>query len=101
MQMKNEHLAIYVVILNCADAYLTHRFVCAGVAEELNPLTRWLLCLGPEYFFFVKIFAGTFGVLFLYHHRRRRLADFALKICAVTYSAIIFLHAMGTILQKA
>tara|TARA_Y100001973_G_C5132980_1_gene298801 strand:+ start:42 stop:338 length:297 start_codon:yes stop_codon:yes gene_type:complete len=92
-KIKFHILAVYLFLANLADAFLTHRSVSSGEAEELNPLMAHLLELGPLYFFFVKTMLVLLGIVLLAKSKNRKWSYCALAICSVAYTLILFVHA--------
>ena len=89
-------LAVYVLVANVLDAWLTLWWVNLGVATESNPLLKDLVDR-PTDFVVAKLLLVSFGVLFLWGHRRQTLAFFGLFAAALTYSYVLAHHLAGAL----
>jgi hypothetical protein len=65
-------MALAVMLLSIADAYLTLLLVQFG-AEEVNPFLNWLLSIDHQLFFAVKVTITGFCIVWLVMHQRFRV----------------------------
>lgn len=85
-------LALFVVVLNIADALAT-LYAVAGGAEEINPLMRALLDVSPWLFVAIKLSGVTVCAVMLAHARAVK----ALVFLSVVYTAVCVNHFYGLI----
>jgi hypothetical protein len=82
-----------LVLLNLVDGVLTHVFLQAGVARELNPLMRLAYDGSPSLFFGCKVLAVGVAAWILQRHAPRvAFARGALAGGIALYGAVCMLH---------
>jgi len=84
---------VYIFILNLLDAITTHYSVGRGLAQEVNPLMRYLLELHPATFYLCKVTLVSLGLFLLMRLGETRGTKIALIICSVIYTAVMCMHA--------
>lgn len=98
MKTKSTLLALYIMIANVIDAYLTNIAVMSGSAIELNPLMNYLLDFGSWAFFITKICMVSIAVTLLLYIKDRPAAQKSLLIGSGIYTLVIFIHIIGLLL---
>lgn len=80
-------------LLNVFDIFSTIWLLMSGKAQEINPLMVWMLDLGIHYFVGFKLITITGACLFLYWHRKIRLAQVAINLVLAAYLALLVWHS--------
>jgi hypothetical protein len=87
----------FVFITNLIDAALTITWVKMGIAIEANPLMKFVLELGPEWFVGCKITLILLACIILWHLRHLTAAKVVAFLSCLLYLGIIGIHLVGFI----
>jgi hypothetical protein len=90
--IKDNFWLAYIFILNFLDAVLTHYSVNRGLAEEANPLMKYLLELHPATFYLCKLTLVSLGLILLKKLGDTRGTKIALIVCSIVYTTIAIMH---------
>ena len=90
--IKDNFWFAYIFILNFLDAVLTHYSVSRGLAEEMNPLMKYLLELHPATFYLCKLILVSLGLILLKKLGDTKGTKMALTVCSAIYTAIVIMH---------
>ncbi len=85
-------LGFSILGLNLLDALFTLVIVGADLTREANPLARWLLEAGTEWFLFSKAAVVALCILFLALHRTFRFVKPAMWALCTFYSVLLGYH---------
>jgi hypothetical protein len=86
-------LAIFLFTLSILDAIFTAIEISSGKAWEANPLMNLTLSQGGLYVFFgIKSALTAFPLAILVMHKEWKLARITVRICLLSYLAVILYH---------
>ncbi len=85
-------ICVAILVLNLLDALFTMAFLKFNFAEEANPLMNLAYRTSPIGFVLLKLAMVQVGILILHHHRRVRVAQYALNAVAAVYVGIVSYH---------
>jgi hypothetical protein len=85
-------ICVAILVLNLLDALFTMAFLKFNLAEEANPLMNIAYRTSPLGFVLLKLAMVQVGILILHHHRRVRVAEYALNAVAAVYVGIVSYH---------
>jgi len=86
------YILVFLIILNCFDAFATLYWVNNGIAYESNPLMQEWLDVGNIAFIFVKTVLVFLCALCLWHLRMRPLARLLSTVALIVYVCIFIIH---------
>ena len=81
-----------LLIGNLCDGLFTLVLLQLNLAQELNPLLRWIYESSPVSFMVAKMCLVQLGMLLLWIHRHVRSAQVGLWLGAAMYAAIVSYH---------
>ena len=81
-----------LLVLNLIDLICTMMFVAIDAMKEGNPLMDSLLQIHPIVFAVTKVALVSFGVIVLWHCRKKPIALVGSTIGLVVYTAVIYYH---------
>jgi hypothetical protein len=79
-----------VLLLSCADAFLTLTLIAQGKVIEANPFMAYMLSFGVLPFTAVKCSATICGLLVMCLFKNSRITRVSLPLAVVLYLGIIF-----------
>jgi len=86
-----------VFVTNLIDAALTITWVEMGIAIEANPLMKFVLELGPEWFVGCKITLILLACIILWNLRHLTAAKVVAFLSCLLYLGIVGIHLLGFI----
>jgi len=89
-------LAIFILVANFLDGWLTLWWINLGWATEKNPLLQELV-ERPVPFLAAKMVLVGLGVVLLYSYRHRTLAFLGLLFAALVYAWVLAHHLSGAL----
>lgn len=94
MKTESYFLALYVMVANAADAYLTDIAVTSGLATELNPLMAYLLDIGSGTFYITKLCMVSIAVILLLCIKDQPAAQKSLWAGSIIYTIVLLIHVI-------
>ena len=77
---------------NLLDGLFTFTFLQHGIAQEANPLMRWVYMGSPLGFMVFKLCVVQLGMLILWMHRCRKAALVGVRLTAAMYAGVVAYH---------
>ena len=82
---KVKILVFLLIFLNLLDMIITLITVDLGIGEEANPIMRFFLDLGSQYFILVKLLAVSLASVVFWLNRELKIAIIGLCVTVFSY----------------
>jgi hypothetical protein len=93
--------SILLLVGNLLDGLCTLVLLQLNLAQEANPLLRWIYGMSPVSFMVMKLAMVQSGMLLLWMHRHLKAAQWALQVSAGTYAAVVVYHVVFVVRLNA
>ena len=80
-------LGVVIVLLCCADAFLTLGLINAGISDELNPVMRWAMQQCTYCFFTLKVGFTALALFVLLGLKNFKVFNF-IKVSKILYAVL-------------